>query len=455
MLTGLLLIFCLIAPALSPSARGMRALNPGGRWDLAIHLPEGVYEIPVEFIVGRAGEVTWTVLGQTGNVSVSETTGRFDGGKLNLMATTSLGKIGIDAVVEGDSLRGEWYPNGFLTRLFMGGEVRGRRVRAMTGAKSRLEVFDAVRSHVRQSFYSPDFNGVDWEGLGRHYRPLAAAARSDGELLTIIRRMLGELRSSHLEFFALPGEQSSSPRAKAGEGRAQPPDGVTWKRLRPTVGYLKIESFDEDAETLARIDRAFAELDGVAALILDLRGNGGGTLGAALRVGDHLLTGPRPVGYFASREGLSRRGLRSIDQLEPKSLQTFSRPDAADFKRQMQRAGALMLSAGGRATAPYSGRVVILIDEYCYSAAEAFAAVVKEQRLGTLIGRRTAGQMLGADLVELGGGWALNLPVWDFRTAGGARIEGRGVEPDVSVKFEENRDADLEEALKFLERSKQ
>ena len=74
----------------------------------------------------------------------------------------------------------------------------------------------------------------------------------------------------------------------------------------------------------------------------------------------------------------------------------------------------------------------------------------KETRVATLIGRRTTGAMLSGDPVALEGDWTLLLPVWDFRTAKGVRVEGRGVEPTIAVKYRDDKDADVEAALMFL-----
>jgi C-terminal processing protease CtpA/Prc len=116
----------------------------------------------------------------------------------------------------------------------------------------------------------------------------------------------------------------------------------------------------------------------------------------------------------------------------------------------MEKQGALLLATGGRAKSPYRGRVVVLIDEYCFSASEALASVVKETRVATLIGRRTTGAMLSASPVAIEGDWTLLLPVWDFRTAQGMRVEGKGVEPTIAVQYRDDKDADIEAALMFL-----
>ena len=198
---------------------------------------------------------------------------------------------------------------------------------------------------------------------------------------------------------------------------------------------------------VARVDSAFAALGHNAAIIVDLRDNAGGSLSAAMRLGDYILPQAQPVGYFVSREGLTRHRVQSIDQLKPSVLPVFSGYDSDEFAREMASKGALMLVTGGRAERAYRGRVVVLIDEHSFSASEALASVVKETRVATLIGRRTSGSMLSATTFSAGGGWTLLLPIWDFRTASGVRVEGEGVEPDIEVKHEND---DISTALKFL-----
>jgi C-terminal processing protease CtpA/Prc len=142
-----------------------------------------------------------------------------------------------------------------------------------------------------------------------------------------------------------------------------------------------------------------------------------------------------------------------MDQMNLGSLPAYSGNDGHDFNRRLEQEGALALVVGGKVKAPYRGRVVLLIDQECASTTEAVAAAARESQVATLIGRRTAGAMLGADVIAVGGGWLVQIPVLDFRTAKGTRVEGVGVTPDISVKGRKagEADADVERALKLLE----
>jgi len=418
-----------------------------GRWNVVFDMPRDSYEMPVEFVVSSSGKVTATVLGPLGTFRINSTDAHLDGNKLMIDVETSYGKLKVDATLEGDRLRGKWFHDGLVERLFFNGEVRGLRNRTYV-SKPRLEVFDAMWAQLERDFYTPDFNGVNVRSLRRRYRAQVAAAHTDGDFLALMRQMLGEFHTSHLDFFATPPWSKELHPVRVTDSDAS--EGINWKQLSSSVGYLRIESFEDGPKVVARVDRAFAELGKYPALVVDLRANGGGTLSAAMRLGDYLLPQMQPVGYFASRAGLTRHSVRSIDQIDASSLPVFSGYDSEDFAREMMSKGVLMLATGGRAKSPYRGRVVVLIDEYCFSASEALASVVKETGVAMLIGRRTAGAMLSASPVAIEGDWTLLLPVWDFRTAKGVRVEGRGVEPEITVKYRDDKDADVEAVLAFL-----
>src|SRR5205807_9824520 len=82
---------------------------------------------------------------------------------------------------------------------------------------------------------------------------------------------------------------------------------------------------------------------------------------------------------------------------------------------------------------PFHGRTVVLINEHSHSAAEMVASFAKENHLATLVGTRTAGEVLGGANFKLPGGYVLRMPVAGWYTWNGESIEGKGVEPDLIV----------------------
>ena len=64
-------------------------------------------------------------------------------------------------------------------------------------AREKTEVFQQAWTYIRDNFFDPNFNGVNWSEVHDAYAPLAAGARNGDELRRIISEMLGELDASH------------------------------------------------------------------------------------------------------------------------------------------------------------------------------------------------------------------------------------------------------------------
>ena len=427
---------CCLAVSLAPSSTPL-----DGHWDVTFDIPSQQYRAILEFAVSNDGTVTTTNLVYP---LLVVTGGHFADGALSLKGTSPYGPVEITTTIAGIAMTGKWKVG------MLSGPVRGSRIPDYQSRVRPRAVFDAAWDTLNRQFYDSQFNGVDWRSIRARYRPDAEAARTDGQLVSVIRRMLAELHSSHLEFSALPFDKAFVTTPATGTSTATPP--IVWRHVSPAIGYLQIKQFEESPEILALVDRAFAELGDLSSLIIDVRGNPGGTLSAAMRVGDYLFPATRPAGYFTTRAGLARFKVPSADHIPPDTLPIYSGYSVVDFRRELTRSGAVMLTTGGRAAA-YRGRVVLLIDERCGSTTEGFASMLKEANAATIIGRRTAGAMLSSAEVPIVGGWTLRYPEADFRTPFGQRVEGVGVEPDIVVPKSLIGDADLARAMQFLQKS--
>ncbi len=71
-------------------------------------------------------------------------------------------------------------------------------------AREKQVVFDQAWTLLRDNFFDPGFNGVDWAASREHYGRRAAAAGTADELRRIVSLMIGDLNASHLGISA-PG----------------------------------------------------------------------------------------------------------------------------------------------------------------------------------------------------------------------------------------------------------
>ncbi|WP_258358805.1 S41 family peptidase [Moorella sulfitireducens] len=175
------------------------------------------------------------------------------------------------------------------------------------------------------------------------------------------------------------------------------------------VGYLYLRSFPYWAPEEMEAALAWLEDRGARGLILDLRGNPGGYLDAALETASLFLLPGKPVVQLLGRDNKV----------------------------------TLLQSRGPGQDLP----VVILVDRDTASAAEVLAGALQANHAALLIGTRTYGKGAVQTIFNLSNGGALKLTTAYFLTPGGRAIDGEGLKPDIEVA---GRQEQLDRALQVL-----
>lgn len=65
-------------------------------------------------------------------------------------------------------------------------------------AVEKMEVFREAWTLLRDNFFDPAFNGVNWEASREQYGPLVAASTTPDEMRRVMSLMIGDLNASHL-----------------------------------------------------------------------------------------------------------------------------------------------------------------------------------------------------------------------------------------------------------------
>ena len=237
------------------------------------------------------------------------------------------------------------------------------------------------------------------------------------------------------------------------------PRSLSHRTLAPDVGYVRVATFPGAVgQSFARgLDDTIRDLKdrGVQRLIVDIRGNIGGGLGS-LRLMSYLCSGKLEIGYSLTRrrlrKGYRKENLTRIGTIPATKAELLLM--ALRFK-VFQRDRSMVLVTEGLGPQPFHGRIVVLINEHTHSAAEMVASFAKQNRLATLVGTRTAGEVLGGANFKLLGGYVLRMPVAGWYTWQRDCIEGKGVEPDVIAEntpesFASGVDMQLDKALEVL-----
>ena len=156
--------------------------------------------------------------------------------------------------------------------------------------------------------------------------------------------------------------------------------------LSNKTGYIKVQTFGQT--TYREFHSALYNLKThfVDTLIIDLRGNGGGLLDAAIDIANDLLPNGSLIVYT---EGAHQ-----------KRVDTYAR---------------------GRAF--YEGHVIIMIDEQSASASEVVSGAIQDNDRGIIVGRRSFGKGLVQRQMDLSDGSAVWLTVARYYTPSGRCIQ--------------------------------
>jgi len=232
---------------------------------------------------------------------------------------------------------------------------------------------------------------------------------------------------------------------------------VSWFKPEPGIGVLKAAGFPGQVgiDVAREIDEAISNLRDCTRLIVDLRGNPGGGAGG-LRLMSYLTPDKLPVGYSLTQQRIAK-GFRREDL--PRFGKIPSRKIALIplLLRFALNDKSIVMVTEGLGAQPFQGRIILLVNQHTASAAETVTGFARENKLATIVGTKTAGQVLGGTGFKMGHGFVLRLPVVGFRTWNGSTLEGNGVEPDhvVQLSREALRNGKDNQVLEAIEVVKQ
>ena len=148
-------------------------------------------------------------------------------------------------------------------------------------------------------------------------------------------------------------------------------------KVDPSTGYIRVNRFANN--TFKEFAEAIDKMGPIDALILDLRGNGGGLMDQAIRMSNYFL----PQGsVIVSTEGMKVPSDRIVAPSD----------------------------------GPFKGKVIVLVNETSASASEIVSGALQDWDRGLLIGRRTFGKGLVQRQFPLNDGSAVRLTVARYHT---------------------------------------
>jgi len=231
------------------------------------------------------------------------------------------------------------------------------------------------------------------------------------ELCEVLRRSGGEQSRLSLK-------TAESPRAEEFEltHRVVRERSVTEARQwnEAGTGYLRLESFGP--RCAREVEAALDELEdaGMNALLLDLRGNGGGDLFQTVEI----------LGLF----------------LPPETVVVTTRG------REGEAGEPLKTPARQRRQRDYP--IAVLIDKGSASASELTAGALQDLKRAVIVGETSYGKGSVQNIIPMGSGTALRLTIATYHTPSGRTPHRVGVTPDLAVEISDEDRTRFENSLR-------
>ena len=196
-------------------------------------------------------------------------------------------------------------------------------------------------------------------------------------------------------------------------------DWLSHRILDNQIGYLLLRTFPTP-DAMGAFRNAVERLEeaNVSALIIDVRGNGGGSIETGIQIASRFI-----------REG-------------------------ALFQRVDRRGGERTVTTSGG----YWDRdipIALLADGGSGSMSEILAAAMQENGAAQVVGTKTAGNVAGTNFHTLSDGSGLAITSLVIKTGQGKDLNGVGLEPDLKIELDpqllrSGRDNQLDTALNYL-----
>lgn len=198
---------------------------------------------------------------------------------------------------------------------------------------------------------------------------------------------------------------------------------VKWQMLDGNVGYIQVNQFSEDTSDLMTNASNDLKSKGATRILLDLRGNPGGLLTAAVDMASMWL----PQGKTVLQE---KKG-NTVVQTYMSETQAGSNPVFKDMP------------------------TVVLVDAGSASASEIVTGALRDNNVATVYGEKSYGKGSVQEIHNLPNGTEIKITVARWYRPNGQNIDKKGITPDKVIPmsdddYKNNHDPQKDAALDYL-----
>lgn len=362
----------------------------------------------------------------------------FNGGSLINVVKTSVRKEKDTTFLKGIfvSAFGNYYFNGKIAgdSLISFLQTKNKSIAGqLNGSKKKFGkstdyvlLYQDIKNLTKNKLFDPKIlKSRKWEKFNENMENVSTKAKDDIEFIFAFFFYKRSLPFSHYYLF----KESHVPLTTNSTAERQ--SNLKYKKLEDNVGLLTVSSFGGSKK---EVDSVFSHVnsDKIQKLIIDLRGNSGGSIEAGLTLMKHLIDTTYYGGVF-----LTQKYFQKYSEL-PKTgdYNQFEKFNEANFDLLIEgihNKTGLYLFVDPNET-NFKGELHVLINSATASTCEPLIYALKKSKRALLIGETSAGAMLNGEIFKLEKGYSLVVPTATYYTSDGFKIDKVGVKPNIKVK---------------------
>lgn len=301
--------------------------------------------------------------------------------------------------------------------------ISGIRVEEIKPLRDYKKTFNEIFKVTENNIYNRSFlKSKDWKKFKKRMLKLSSEINDDLELQIAFSAFARDFPFSHYYLYKSQSESNSESSNTA---------FANLREINSKTCVLKVKSFAGSKEEM---DSLINVIDNkkYQNLIIDLRNNSGGNHLSAFPLAEYIIDKPIIAGVFPNKNWY-----KEFDRT----------PNKADYTKFTEFSGGTLDNWFEVASKNYgayynvipsekhfNGKVFILTNNNTASTCEPFVYGLKLHNYATIIGEHTAGEMLSSNEFYLENGITLRIPLNDYITYSGERIDKNGIKPNIKVE---------------------
>ena len=296
--------------------------------------------------------------------------------------------------------------------------------------KNYVYLWNEIKSLSEKYIYNKKvLESKAWINFVDYMDNFSPKAEDDGEFLTAFYYKSNDLPFSH---YSLSGNRDN-----AGDfSIAGTSTGTPTNLLKPTLKSIDDNTFLLDIPAfnfrVSDIDSIMNAITNSTAknLIIDLRQNPGGDLEGAMRICQYISDKKIYGGVVLAQSYWTKhQSVPSIAEYE--NFKVMNTANYEWFRKEIKNGVEGLSIVATPLEKTFKGKVYILTSEITASTSEPFVYSLQKEKIATVIGSKTAGAVVSMDIFNLQN-FSVSIPILDYYTFDGKRLDKIGVEPDIS-----------------------